>query len=259
MYKTCKYMHKKLWVYSICLYFSLGLSVFSVVEARFVDFRLRAGIVPGLLTDRGNSFIVSCLFDKPVQSLGKLPSSSDLFEIPTYLAGELAYTLINQVSLFGEVMWRHAKSKPFSQTFNTPTNQFSFDVRSSPANSVASYIGIRLYSSCENKGPYVGIKMGLLHNSSINGKIFLNGEKIVQADTFLKNNVVSAGLQAGIDTLLASCLKLIIQVELVANGAPKNNRNIRIDSTNFQLNSINVASVGTDLMLPISIGLSYDF
>ncbi len=261
MYKRPKLLLGKLHLYHIILYFIFGSQVLSAVECGRIGFRFRGGIVPGLLTGRGETFIASCLLDPPVQSLGKLPPSKDLFKVPLYLAGEVTYTVFDNVSLFGEVSWRNAKSKPFSQTLKASTGQSSFDVRTNSANSIAGYVGIRLYghSPWESIEPYVGIKMGILHNRSINGTISLNGNKIVQANIFPKNNVVSAGLQVGIDASITSYMKLIVQAEIVPTGAPTNNRNIKVNSTRSQLTSINVASIGTDLMLPFSIGLAYEF
>lgn len=209
----------------------------------------------------------------------ELPSFRHLFKLPWIVGGKFGYNLTPCAEIYVEGNYTQAKGKkcdgfivncPQSVNGTTTINSELHKYKA-----FAFYGGARYYfgSDCLNQCScfigraafFIGMQVGFVHHKKLD--VTLSATSLVGnvspfiKTIFLKNNTISAGGNFGLDLAFNDCFSLVFTVEVIGNGATKNCPILCLDTPlpGINANTIVVGRYGTEIWIPITLGLKYNF
>lgn len=207
-----------------------------------------------------------------------LPKFRHLFKIPWIVGGRLGYNLTECTEVYIEGDYTQANGKTCngttvvcSQSVNGTT---ILNSQLNKYKAFAVYGGARYYwgmnclsqCSCINRAAFfIGMQVGFVHHKRIDITLSatnpLGNTSPFTRTIFLKNNVISAGGNFGVDFAFNDCFGFVFTVAVLGNGASKNCPVLCLDTPlpGINANTIAVGRFGTELWIPITLGFKYTF
>jgi hypothetical protein len=207
-----------------------------------------------------------------------LPKFRSLFKIPWIVGGKVGYNLTECTEIYIEGDYTQAKGKTCNgQTIVCPQSVNGTSILNSQVNKYKAfgiwggaryYWGFDCFNQCsclERAAFFIGMQVGFVHHRRIDVTLALTnplGDTPAFTNTiFLKSNVISAGGNFGFDLAVNNCFSLVFTVAVLGNGATKNCPVICLDTPlpGINASTIVVGRFGTELWIPITLGLKYTF
>ncbi len=252
-----------------------------------INIEVRAGAAPIFWAQRENFAAISCNATSVLQlpsvyvPLFTMPQFHKLFSVPWYLGLHGGYSFYENQEVYAELNYRqsHARTLTLNQLVVPNIDTISFAMM--PKNNyhiVDAYIGMRSYwRLCwrDDIELFLGGKLGFAHHSKINFT-FTTASVIVPPPTlfvstnlplFFSNTVPAIGANIGLVYEVGCDFSIVLTGELVANCGPDSNANIPFDFLTQSIfinpvlapNNFIVGPIGTEIAIPITIGLKYRF
>ncbi len=245
-----------------------------------INIAMRGGVAPTFWNERDQFIAVSCALNSssPYVPLFKMPKFSKLFGTPWFIGFQLGYPLCAEQEVYFEVNYRQSKGRTFSinPLMIASADIAMFSMTPTHYGVIDSYIGFRGYKKncwCAGLDLFIGGKVGLAHHAKTNFT-FITASLIVPPEVpfvsaslplFFSNTVPAVGANLGIAYEVGCNFDLLVMTELIANCGPRSNQNIpfatQSDLINpvLEPNSFIIGNIGTEIIIPITIGLKYKF
>jgi hypothetical protein len=252
-----------------------------------MNVEVRAGVAPTFWTQRENFAAISCNAVSILQlpsvyvPLFNMPKFNKLFSVPWYLGLHVGYALCEDQEIYAELNYRQSHARTFTLNSLAIPNIDTISFSITPKNNykiVDAYIGMRNYWRscwCDAIELFLGAKVGFVHHSKVNFT-FTTASLIVPPPApfvssvlplFFSNTVVAIGANIGLAYEIGCDFSLVLTGELVANCGPRANSNIPFDFLTQSIfinpvlapNSFIIGPIGTEIAIPLTIGLKYRF
>ncbi len=253
-----------------------------------VNIQLKAGVAPTIFTEREPIFAVTKKAPKGISPLLPIicfPEFHKLFKTPWFVGGEIGCGLRDNILGFIEFNYRQADGKnPVFNNINlfdikvgetTRPITTSLTVRPNKFKAFGAYVGTRLYSDywCNCISFFVGSKIGLVRHQetcftfttattspdpSVTTPVTFTSPK---SELFLRNTVVSGGVQAGLDWNICNGLNFVVTGEVVATGPSRTNPDIKLKPVTpaIKVSDVIIGRFGTEVSFPVTFGLKWTF
>jgi hypothetical protein len=188
--------------------------------------------------------------------------------------------LCEDQEIYAELNYRQSHARTFTLNSLVIPNVDTISFAIKPQNNyriVDAYFGARYYWRtcwCDDIQLFLGTKIGFVHHSKVNF-IFTTASLVVPPPTpfissslplFFSNNVPAIGINGGI-VYDCECISFVLTAELIGCCGPKSNPNIPFDFLRQSIfinpilapNSFIVGLIGTEIAIPITVGLKYKF
>lgn len=225
-----------------------------------IGVQIKGGVAPTFWTDPSANAVVlpgAFPFVLPLATL----DFDDMFDLPWTVGGELTYNLNDHVQVFGEVSYRQADGRSRSRTLGalTLTNDWN------EFKAIGGYVGARYFLNrweCLGIAPFVGAKIGAVYHWAVQNRPDVAIDGVIlglgHVNWYHSNTALSAGIQLGFDYEITECLGLVFLVEGVFTDQMKPNHNAVFSDLLGITNGI-VGETGTDISVPITLGLRWNF
>lgn len=247
--------------------------------------QFHAGVAPIVWRSRGELDIISCTSNDAnplVVVADQFPQFKKLYRAPWYIGGKFGYDFTDNAEVYLELDYLQAKRKSntnnqfvilnpnLAQTLTLDLGKYKlFEV----------YVGARYYTDrcwC-NAAFFLGGKIGFTHHKHTNVQFLINGSPIPVIPTstcpdgqtgsidnhlFSNSNVVSGGLNFGLDYCWCGNWSFVITGEVIAAGAPCSRTTaVFANPTPAPLFATGVVFGGfcTELRFPVTAGIRYTF
>lgn len=247
--------------------------------------QVHAGVAPIVWRSRGELDIISCTTNdtNPLVVLaGEFPQFNKLYKLPWYVGGKLGYDFTDNAEVYLELDYLQSKRK------NNTNNQFFvldpslgqvFTLDLGKYRLFEVYVGARYYTNrwCDKVAFFLGGKIGFTHHKHTSVQFLINGSPIaiiptptcpdgqtgtVNNNLFNNSNVVSGGLNLGLDYCWCGNWSFVITGEVVAAAAPCSRATaVFANPTPAPLFATGLVFGGfcTELRFPVTAGIRYSF
>ncbi len=227
----------------------------------------KGGIAPTFFTDPDTTYLViPGLFpvSSPLFPVSSGDDFDDYFDLPWIVGGELSYNVSDHVQLFLEGMYRQGDAKNRSFTFPAAT-PIVVSLSHDDFRTWGLYVGGRYFLNrwdCLCIAPFVGAKIGFQQHRHIDASVSIAAATAAidggSVRLYESNYALSVGVQAGFDYAITDCLSLVFTVEGVFTSPLRPNHNAVLPGT-FGVTNIIFGETGTDISVPVTLGLRWDF
>ncbi len=249
--------------------------------------QVQAGVAPIIWRHRGEFNLVSCSSNSanPIFPLAsELPKFSKLFKTPWIVGGKVGYDFSDNTEVYVEVNYLQAKHKDVAHStfpiLNVPGQALVFAF--GKYNLIDAYVGVRYYWDrwCDSVSFFLGGQVGLTSHRHTRVAITLNGAPVVLLPTpgagcpgsasaaasdnnfFQNSNVISGGLNLGLDYCICGNWSLVLTGEFIASCGPRA-RTTSLFATALPAptlaSNLIVGGTGTELRFPVTLGVRYSF
>ncbi len=232
-----------------------------------IGLQAKGGIAPTFFTDPDATYsVVPALFPgtNPIVLSDSGQDFDNVFDLPWLVGGELSYNATDHVQLFLEGMYRQGDAK--NKTFTSILAGFPRGIKfQDDFRTWGLYVGGRYFLNrwdCLCIAPFIGAKIGFQQYDHINAIPFIVIDGVSVRGSSIRvyesNYALSVGIQAGFDYAITECLSLVFTVEGVFTSLLRPNHNAAFEGT-FGLTNTVFGNTGTDISVPITLGLRWDF
>lgn len=247
--------------------------------------QFHAGVAPIVWKNRGELDIISCVSNDAnplIVVANEFPKFSKLYRAPWYIGGKIGYDFTDNAEVYLELDYLQAKRK------NNTNNEFvvlnpdlgqAFALNLGKYKLFEMYVGARYYTDrfwC-NTAFFLGGKIGFTHHKHTSVQYLVNGIVIPVIPTdvcpngqsgvannylFGNSNVVSGGLNFGLDYCWCGNWSFVLTGEVVAAAAPCSRTTaVFANPTPAPLTATGVVFGGfcTELRFPVTVGVRYSF